>query len=109
MRLPVTTTGMTLIAGSLEPVIDFETKRQRADQNGELLFAIDVVALTDDGPQIWPVRVAGEPKGIATGQPVVVHDLIAVPWEIDGRHGISFRASKIEAASKPSSATKAAA
>jgi len=37
-----------------------------------------------------------------------VEGLIAAPWEIDGRHGISFRARVIEA-SGPASAKSAAA
>ena len=51
----------------------------------------------EDGAEVWPVRVAGEPKGISTGQPVKVDGLTAMSWEIDGRHGISFRVRRLEA------------
>jgi hypothetical protein len=50
-----------------------------------------------DGAEVWPVRIAGEPKGIATGQPLRVEGLTAQSWEIDGRHGISFRVRRLEA------------
>lgn len=99
MRIPVDLTNLTLIAGS-DPaaVLDME-RRPRADKaTGELLWGLDLVVLGgDDGAEVWPVRVVGEPKGIQTGQPVRIGGLMAAPWEIDGRHGISFRARLVEA------------
>jgi hypothetical protein len=47
---------------------------------------------------VWHVLVADEPKGISTGQPVKVQGLTAMTWEIDGRHGVSFRVDGMEAA-----------
>jgi hypothetical protein len=111
MRIPVDTSGLMLIAGS-DPasVLDME-RRPRADKaTGELLWGLDVVALGgEDGAQVWPVRVVGEPKGISTGQPLRVQGLTAASWEIEGRHGISFRARALEAAGQASAASKAAA
>jgi hypothetical protein len=50
-------------------------------------------------PQVWAVTVAGEPKGIPAGQAVGFSgDLVATEWEMDGRHGIAFRASGIHPA-----------
>jgi hypothetical protein len=63
---------MSLVAGKVEPVTDFETKRQKADGNGEPIWAVELVAFGDEGPQIWPVKVSGEPRGLAIGQPVKV-------------------------------------
>lgn len=101
MRLPIKTDGLQLIAGKVEPVIDFDTKKHKADANGEPMYSVDLVAFGDEGPQIWPVKVAGEPKGISEGTAVSVSGLVAVPWEMDARHGISFRASAISAARQP--------
>lgn len=110
MRIPVDTSGLTLIAGS-DPaaVLDME-RRPRADKaTGEVLWGLDLVALGGaDGAEVWPIRVAGEPKGISTGQPVRVAGLVAAPWEIEGRHGISFRARSIEAAGPAPAASKTA-
>lgn len=106
MRLPIDTGSVTLVAGKVEAVIDFETKRPKADANGEPIYAIDLVALGCEGAQIWPVKVSGEPKGVVVGQPVRVTELVAVPWSMEDRHGISFRASHI--APMPTSAQKAA-
>ena len=99
MRLPIDLSNLQFIAGS-DPasVLDME-RRPRADKaTGELLWGLDLVVLGgEDGAEVWPVRVVGEPKGIRTGAPLRVVGLVAAPWEIDGRHGISFRARQIEA------------
>ncbi len=108
MRLPIDTTAVTLVAGKVEPVMDFETKRPKADQNGEPIYAVDLVALGPEGPQIWPVKVSGEPKGVVVGQPVRVADLVAVPWSMEDRHGISFRAGTVGPATAPQQAKAAA-
>jgi hypothetical protein len=98
MRFPIDVSKLSFIAGS-DPagVLDMEG-RQRADKaSGELLWGLDLVALGGkDGAEVWNVRIAGEPKGISTGQPVKVQGLTAMTWEIDGRHGISFRVDGLE-------------
>jgi hypothetical protein len=98
MRFPIDVRSLSFIAGS-DPagVLDMEG-RQRADKaTGELLWGLDLVALGGkDGAEVWHVRIAGEPKGISTGQPVKVQGLTAMTWEIDGRHGISFRVDGLE-------------
>ena len=112
MRLPIDTSNTMIVAGSVEPVMDFDTKRQRADQNGEPLWSVELVSFCEDGTQVWSARVAGEPAGLAVGQPVKVRGLVAHTWEMEGRHGISFRAASVQPASLPaakSSPTAAAA
>lgn len=100
MRLPIDLSNLQFIAGS-DPasVLDME-RRPRADKaTGELLWGLDLVVLGgEDGAEVWPVRVVGEPKGIKTGLALRVSGLVAAPWEIEGRHGISFRAKVIEPA-----------
>jgi hypothetical protein len=100
MRFPIDVSNLTFITGSDPAGVMDNEGRQRADKaTGELLWGFDLVALGgEDGAQVWPVRIAGEPKGIATGQPVKVEGLTAMTWEIDGRHGTSFRARRLEAA-----------
>jgi hypothetical protein len=70
---------------------------------------LDVVALGgEDGAEVWPVRVVGAPKGIRIGQALRVVGLSASPWEMESRHGISFRAHSVEAVAAVSSKTAAA-
>ena len=107
MRLPIDTSGMSVVVGKVEPVTDFETKRQKADTNGEPVWAVELVAFGEEGPQIWPVKISGEPRGLAVGQPVKVGGLVAVPWAMEDRHGISFRAASIAPLNAPAAKTAA--
>lgn len=100
MKLPIDTSGFTfMVALAPEPVLDFESKRQKASEDGELLWSVQLVALGEGSAQILPVKVAGQPSpAIKQGVPVRVTGLVASPWSMDGgRSGVSFRASKIEA------------
>src|SRR5918998_3283918 len=101
MRFPIDVSRLQFIAGSDPAGVTDMEGRQRVDKaTGELLWGLDLVALGgEDGAEVWPVRRAGEPKGISTGQPLRVEGLTASTWEIDGRHGMSFRARSLEGAS----------
>jgi hypothetical protein len=74
----------------------FPTRRQRATP---YLFSQQYIyRLLGEARRLrHPLRAAGEPKGISTGQPVKVQGLTAMTWEIDGRHGVSFRVDGLEA------------
>jgi hypothetical protein len=104
MQLPIDTANLTLLAGRIEPVIDFETRQPRADTNGELIYGVDVVAFGTDAPQIWPVKVSGQPRGVSVGQHLKITKLVATPWSRDGRSGVAFRADAIAPVSTPQKA-----
>ena len=75
MKLPVDTSAIAfLCAVEAEPVVDFETKRPRADENGEPLYLVQLIAMTDGAAEILAVKVPGLPgPGIRQGHPVKVH------------------------------------
>jgi hypothetical protein len=100
MKLPVDTAAIAfLCAVEAEPVVDFETKRPRADENGEPLYLVQLIAMTDGAAEILAVKVAGLPgPGIRQGHPVKVHGLVAQPWTMADRSGVAFRAARIEPA-----------
>lgn len=99
MKLPIDVTGMTfLAAGSAEPVRDFDSKAAKVDENGQALFAVQLVVLVDGGAEVITVKVAGEPKGVGHGAPVKVTGLVATPWSMGDRSGVAFRVARIEAA-----------
>lgn len=86
MRLPIDISGLTLLVGlAPEPVVDFETRRPKADENGELLYQLQLVALGSEGAEVITVKVAGAPKGLAAGVPVKVLGLVALPWSMGDR------------------------
>jgi hypothetical protein len=99
MRLPIDTSAISfLCALAPEPVVDFETKRPRADENGEPLYVIQLLAMGDGSADLIPVKVPGQPSGIRQGHPVKVHGLVAQPWTMNDRSGVAFRAARIEPA-----------
>jgi hypothetical protein len=100
MKLPVDTSALAfLCAMPPEPVVDFETKRPRADENGEPLYVVQLVALAEQSAEILAVKVPGMPsQAIRQGHPVKVLGLVAQPWTMGDRSGVAFRAARIEPA-----------
>jgi hypothetical protein len=100
MKLPVDTSAIAfLCALEPEPVLDFETKRPRADENGEPLYVVQLIALTDGAAEILAVKVPGQPsQAIRQGHPVKVTGLVAQPWTMNDRSGVAFRAARVESA-----------
>ena len=77
-------------------MVDFETKRPRADENGEPLYLVQLIAMTDGAAEILAVKVPGLPSGLRQGHPVKVSGLVAQPWTMQDRSGVAFRAVRIE-------------
>jgi hypothetical protein len=107
-RLPIDTAALTLLAATPpEPVVDFETRKAKADANGEPLYQLQLVVLGGDGAEVIAVKVPGEPKGITAGAAVKVSELVAMPWSMADRSGVSYRAARIEPATAAASAKQA--
>ena len=96
MRLPIDTSGMTFMAAAeARPVTDFETRQHRVDDNGELLYNLQVVALDPEGAQIITVKVPGDPQ-VAQGAMLELRGLVAIPWAMNERSGVAFRAGHVK-------------
>ena len=106
MKLPVDTSAIAfLCAVEAEPVVDFETRRPKADENGEPLYVVQLIAMADGAAEIIAVKVPGLPSaGIRQGHPVKVSGLVAQPWTMADRSGVAFRAARIEPAVAPAQA-----
>jgi len=100
VKLPIDTSAIAfLCAMAPEPVVDFETKRPRADENGEPLYVVQLLAMGEDSADLIAVKVPGVPSAaIRQGHPVKVTGLVAQPWTMQDRSGVSFRAARIEPA-----------
>jgi len=92
MRLEIKTQGVDFVVSKApEPKNDGEG-RQKADRGtGELLYVTEVVAMDDSGAEVIKVTTAGEPK-VGKRQMVAVTGLVALPWAMDGRSGVAFKA-----------------
>lgn len=104
MRLPIDTSRLKfIVVAAAEPARQYEEGKPReawaprTDANGEVLWRLQMVALGEGGAEIIRVAVPGDPK-VAQGDMVRVDELTAQPWEMEGRSGMSFRATRIEAA-----------
>jgi hypothetical protein len=80
------------------PLLDFQSKQQRADENGEPLYVVQLIALAEGEAEILAVKVPGLPSGLRQGHPVKVSGLVAQPWSMNDRAGVAFRAARIESA-----------
>ena len=100
MKLPIDTSAIAfLCALAPEPVVDFETRRPKADENGEPLSTVQLLVMGQDSADLIAVKVPGLPSaGIRQGHPVKVTGLVAQPWTMADRSGVSFRAARIEPA-----------
>ena len=99
MKLPIATDGVLfLCAGPAVPVVDFESRRPRADENGEPLSAIQLVGLFSDGAEVIRVQLAGRVPELVVGAPVRVEALVANYWTMGDRSGVSFKAATLSAA-----------
>ena len=97
MRLPIDTgTVKFAAAGPAEPVLDYETRVPKLDENGTALFNVPLFAAGTGIKDSITVRVAGEPKGLSEFTMVKVTNLVASTWEVGTNHGVSFRADRIE-------------
>jgi hypothetical protein len=104
VRLPIDTTRLQfLVVAAAEPLKQFEEGKPReswaprTDENGELLWRLQVVALGDGEAEIIRVTVPGEPA-VKQGEMVRVEGMTAQAWEMDGRSGMAFRATAIRSA-----------
>ena len=97
MKLPIDTGSVKFAAaGPAEPVLDYETRAPKLDENGTPLFNVPLFAAGTGIKDSITVKVAGEPKGLSEFTMVKVANLIATTWEVGSNHGVSFRADRIE-------------
>ena len=63
MKLPVDTSVIAfLCALEPQPVLAFDTKQPRADENGEPLYVVQLIALAEARPRSWPSRSPASPR-----------------------------------------------
>jgi hypothetical protein len=105
MRLPVDTSAVSFVtAGPAEPAVDFDTKVQKLDDDGQPVFNVHLFSIGAGGRDVITVKVAGEPKGIGQFTPVRLTELVATTWSMGDRSGVSFKAAKVEPVTLPKAA-----
>ncbi|WP_225850925.1 hypothetical protein [Streptomyces sp. HPF1205] len=103
--LPIDTAKFTGIICAVAPaprVANRETGQLRVDrETGKTMYQVGLCLMSGTAAEVVNVSVAGEPSGVQVGIPVQVRNLVAMPWENEGRHGIAFRADEIKPLSAP--------
>ena len=99
MKLPIDTSVLTFMCSlAPRPVINGQTKLPKADADGQPLHSVELASFGPEGAQVLVVKFPGSPPaGVIPGASVKVTNLMVSDWDIDGRHGLSFRAGKVEA------------
>lgn len=97
MRLPIDTKKMVLLHAGTEPLTVFGSSEPARDKDtGQPMFRVHVAVLGEGRkPEVWAVKVAGEPKGLVPGAPVTATGLVVMDWAQGDRHGLSFSAETI--------------
>ena len=112
VALPIDTAKFTGIICAVPPaprLANRETGQVRIDrETGKTVYAVGLCLMAGTSADVVTVSVPGEPTGVAVGVPVQVRDLIATPWENEGRHGVAFRAAEIKPLAAPATAGKGA-
>jgi hypothetical protein len=103
MDLLLDTTGQCVASLPPKPVFEFGSngKVQKSDpETGEPVFSIEVVLYQDTGAEVLPVKFTGQPPvGVKCGSALKVTGLVASTWQLEGgKHGLSFKAAKVELA-----------
>lgn len=112
VALPIDTAKFTGIICAVAPtprIANRETGQVRVDRDtGKTVYQVGLCLMAGTTADVVNVNVPGEPSGVQNGVPVQVRDLIATPWENDGRHGVAFRAAEIKPLSAPATSTAGA-
>ncbi|MCX5412244.1 hypothetical protein OOK09_10080 [Streptomyces sp. NBC_00059] len=98
-RIPVDVSrlGSLMCVVPPEPRVNQETGQIRTDADGAEVWVVGVSVrqLERRRADVIEVAVSGKPEGVTEGSRVILNNLVAVAWEIDGRRGTSFRASAV--------------
>ena len=98
MQWPIDTSAFAFM-GSLppEPLLDHHTRQQKTGVNGELLYSMELMCFWEEGAEVLTVAFPGNPPvGLKEGAPVKVTNLSISDCSADARHGLAFRAAKVE-------------
>lgn len=112
VALPIDTAKFSGIICAVAPtprVANRETGQLRVDRDtGKTVYQVGLCLMAGSTADVVNVNVPGEPAGVQNGVPVQVRDLVAIPWENEGRHGVAFRATEIKPLSAPASSASSA-
>jgi hypothetical protein len=74
-----------------------ETGEVRPNGRGEAVFLVGVAGRRKGSRKAWAIEVqtTTEPVGVLEGSRVALVEFEASPWEVEGRHGMTYRAAAV--------------
>jgi hypothetical protein len=98
VQFRIDTSDLTFIVSTPpRPMTRFGTDEIRINKDGQQIHTVELIVLSDDGGDKIRVKVAGRPE-LRPRSEVRVTGLTAMPWEQNGKSGVSFSAESIESA-----------
>ena len=95
-RKPGSAGSGTLCVGAPAPkLVSNETGEIKRDRDGTPVFSVPVVVKDGYRVSVIEIAVPGEPAGITEGVRIKALGLVALPWSMGERSGISFRADSL--------------
>jgi hypothetical protein len=78
-----------------------ETTAPWAHANGEPPWTLDVLVMAPGAGGVFTVMIAGQPESVSWGTPLEIEGLVAQPWSMGDRVGVSLRVAKLAPAGRP--------
>jgi hypothetical protein len=83
---------MLCVGAPTPKLVSNETGEIKRDKDGTPVFSVPVVVKDGYRVSVIEIAVPGEPAGITEGVRIKALGLVALPWSMGERSGISFRA-----------------
>ncbi|MGH2690784.1 MAG: hypothetical protein ACRDKW_18535, partial [Actinomycetota bacterium] len=89
MRFPIDKSIQYTCATAPQPVKDYASGGQKADENGEPLFSVGALAMANGEAELISVKVAAKvPAGVVPDVQLRVDGLVVAHWSIEGKSGL---------------------
>jgi hypothetical protein len=96
--IPIDTSRLTIvIGGDVKPATN-QDGTPRTTREGKPLVNVPVIVMADGGTETMTVRLPGPVPSLPVLTKVAFVGLVAKPWALDGRSGVSFQADGIQPA-----------
>lgn len=95
--IPVDTKSITMLVGGVIQAATSPDGSPKRDKSGRPLFQVPIVVVSEAAnADTFVVRVPGPIAQVAPLMPVNFHGLVARPWSMEGRSGVSFSAESMQ-------------
>lgn len=96
-QIPVDVSKLQVLAGGKATPLLGQDGQPKHDRDGRPLFVLPVITLAEgETPEVFNVRVPGTVPEVATLTPVRINGLVARPWSMGDRSGVTFTCASVQ-------------